>query len=51
MSDIISYLPKYLKSQNESLIHLTLGLIGNLAKHSTFFFNDFHRTNIFTAME
>lgn len=44
------HLPEYLKSTNETMVHQALTLIGNLAKHSTFFFDDFAEFSVFNAM-
>lgn len=40
--DIVAYFSKYLNHPtNENLRHQTLTLIGNMAKHSPYFFDDF----------
>jgi len=40
--DIISHFPRYLQHPtNENIRNTTLTLIGNMAKHSQYFFDDF----------
>ena len=47
---LLPLLPSYLSSHNEQLIYRTLNLIGNLAKHSTYFFAELHKHGILPAI-
>ena len=46
----MSLFQDFLASTNEPVRHHTLTLVGNLAKHSQFFFDDFDKFNVFWAL-
>lgn len=49
--DIIPHFPRYLQHPtNENIRHQTLNLIGNMAKHSMYFFEDFSTCGIFPTL-
>lgn len=49
--DIISHFNRYLQHpHNEQMRHQTLTLIGNMAKHSPYFFDDFANHDIFRCI-
>jgi hypothetical protein len=49
--DIVSHFSRYLQHpSNENIRHMTLTLIGNMAKHSPYFFDDFASQNVFPCL-